>query len=289
MPATPRSFGVTIDVDATVCERNTAFQHVLIADTEAFGRIVMLDGELQSAESDERIYHEAHVHPAVLAHGQVRRVLVAGTGEGAMLRELVKHRDIEGIVAVDIDPEAVDLFKLHLPGWSDGAFDDPRVELRFEDIRSFLADTDERFDLVIVDVTDPNEGAPSEGLYAPPFFEAIRARVAPGGLVVVQAGEVDPWRMQVSRELTGVLGQVFDHVALAHFFVPSFLNLWGAAYCWNGRAPQFVPDDLQARFVAALASGQLRDQDLWVYSPTWHRACFELPRLLRERLEAPNP
>ncbi len=282
-----RSFGVDFELTRLVYEGNSEFQHILVGETEEFGRVLLLDGALQSAESDEAIYHETYVHPAVVAHGAVRRVLVGGAGEGAILRELLKHSAIESIVAVDIDRKAVEICREHLPSWSRGAFDDPRVELRFEDIEDTLREAVARpFDLIIMDVTEPIEGGPAEALFQPAFFERVAAAMAKDALVVVQAGEVDPWRMDNARSVVEMLGQVFGSVRLAHFYVPSFLTPWGAAICAKEVGRELVPADLEAK-VAALEA-QLGGEGLEVYDATWHRACVHLPRMYRRRLASPG-
>ena len=125
----PEIEGVSIlySVERLVAHRKTAHQEAIIADTSAYGRMLFLDGLVQSAEADEAFYHEALVHPALVLHGRPRRVLVGGTGEGAALREILRHRSVERVVSVDLDAEVVALCREHLPQWHRGSLDDPRV------------------------------------------------------------------------------------------------------------------------------------------------------------------
>ncbi|HBN8304290.1 TPA: spermidine synthase [Pseudomonas aeruginosa] len=116
----------------------TRWQNVLIADTYNYDRVLMLDGAIQSAESDESLYHELLVQPAMLAHDEPRDVLIIGGGEGATLREVLSHASVRRAVMVDLDRELVELCREHLFQWHQGAFDDPRSELLTEDGRAYL-------------------------------------------------------------------------------------------------------------------------------------------------------
>src|SRR6266481_8068312 len=140
----------------TLVEARTKFQQVEIMETASYGKCLVLDGRIQSSEADEFVYHEALVHPGLLAVDlPPTPVLVIGGGEGATLRETLKCPSVQRAVMVDIDDEVVALCRQHLPEMHRGAFDDPRTELRHEDARAYLERTDERFDLIIVDLVEP--------------------------------------------------------------------------------------------------------------------------------------
>ncbi|MGH9204623.1 MAG: methyltransferase domain-containing protein, partial [Vicinamibacterales bacterium] len=138
-----------------IARTKTKFQDVAIQEFEHLGRVLILDGKIQSAEVDEYIYHELLVHPAMLAHPKPRRVLLCGGGEGAPLREILRHPSVESVVMVDIDAELVALCREHLPAWHAKAFDDRRVRVLHADARAFVERTDERFDVIVNDITDP--------------------------------------------------------------------------------------------------------------------------------------
>ena len=272
-----------IGVDEIVVRTRTAAgQDVLIAETPAYGRTLFLDGLVQSAEADEAMYHEALVHPACVIHGGPRRVLIGGTGEGAALREVLKHRSVERVLTVDLDPEVVALCKQHLPAWSEGSLDDPRVEQRTEDIQVTLETAAPgSFDLVVLDITDPIEDGPSAALFSTKFFAAVRRVLADDGIAVLQAGELDPLDLRVARTVRSTLQAVFPWVEFACSFVPSFHALW--SYALMAKGPRVrVPADLEAR-VARIGREQLK-----VYTPTSHRGMLELPPYLQRRLEEPG-
>lgn len=273
-----------IGIDQVVVQRRTAAgQELLIAETAAYGRTLFLDGLVQSAEADEALYHEPLVHPALVIHGAPRRVLVGGTGEGASLREILRHPSVERVVSVDLDPEVVALCKEHLPAWSAGSLDDPRVELRVEDIQATLAAAGPgEYDAIFLDITDPVEDGPSAALFSTRFFAEVARVLADDGIAVLQAGELDPVDLRMSRAVRSTLQAVFPWVEFAHTYVPSFHCLWGFALVAK-RPFARVPADLEDR-VERLGRARLR-----VYTPTAHRAMLELPPYLQRRLELPGP
>jgi spermidine synthase len=168
----------------------TPFQALEIARLETLGWCLLLDGKIQSSELDDKLYHELLVHPALLAHPRPRRVLILGGGEGATLREVLRHPTVDEAVMVDLDGDVVRLCREHLPFYADGAFDDPRATLVIGDAWRFLQEraSSQRFDVVIGDLTDPGPVGPAGGLYNPAFFGAIRRCLARNGLFVSQVG-----------------------------------------------------------------------------------------------------
>ncbi|MCX8204569.1 MAG: spermidine synthase, partial [Candidatus Nezhaarchaeota archaeon] len=152
---------------------DTQFQHVDIIETYDFGTCLVLDGKVQSSTFDEWIYHEALVHPAMFTHPNPCRVAIIGGGEGATAREVLKHRCVEEVVMVDIDREVVELAKSRLSLIHQGSFEDHRLKLLFMDGRRFLEETQQRFDVIIIDVTDPLAGGPSYLLYTREFYDVV--------------------------------------------------------------------------------------------------------------------
>jgi spermidine synthase len=128
-------------IETILFSKQTQFQRMEIIETKSYGRCLILDGKMQSSQADEFIYHEALVHPAMLSHPEPKRVFVVGGGEGATVREILRHKSVERVLMVDIDEDVVEGSKQYLPEWSQGAFDDPRVELRYMDARKYLEET----------------------------------------------------------------------------------------------------------------------------------------------------
>lgn len=278
----PEIEGVSIrySVERLVAQVRTAHQEAVVADTSAYGRMLFLDGLVQSAEADEAFYHEALIHPAFVLHGGPRRVLVGGTGEGASLREILRHRSVERIVSVDLDAEVVALCREHLPTWHRGSLDDPRVALRTEDVAETLrAAAPGSYDAIVLDVTDPTDEGPSAALFSTEFFALVLRALADDGVAVLQAGELDPQDLTMARTIQSTLQAVFPAVRFAHTFVPSFHCLWGFALL-SRRPLETAPADLAVRIEGL---GALE----W-YTPAAHRAALELPPWLRRQLELPG-
>src|SRR5207245_6208954 len=173
----------------TIVETQTKFQHVEILQTAAYGKTLVLDGRIQSSQQYEFSHDEALVPPGLLAvEGPPRTALVIGGGEGATLREFLRYPSLTRAVMVDIDDEVVELCRRHLPEMHQGAFDDPRTELRHEDARAYLERTSDRFDLIVSDLVEPLEEGPACLLYSREFYKVVYDRLTPGGVLTMQAG-----------------------------------------------------------------------------------------------------
>ncbi|MCU0586641.1 MAG: fused MFS/spermidine synthase [Syntrophobacteraceae bacterium] len=209
------------------CERvvfrgRSRYQRIDIVDTLAHGRMLFLDGIAQSAESDEFIYHEMLVHPAMFSQSRPRSVLIIGGAEGATLREVLLHPTVERVVMVDIDAELVEVCRAHLASWHRGSFEDPRVELAIDDGRRFLARSHERFDCIILDLSDPEEGSPARLLFTLEFYGLVRDRLSPGGAVAVQGEAIGPADIALHARIKNTLDRVFPRVMACPYTLPSF-------------------------------------------------------------------
>lgn len=214
-------------LSGTLVDQQTAFQRIEIVENEIFGRMLILDGELQSAAFDEHRYHEALVHPAMVLHPSPRRVLIAGGGEGATAREALRHESVSQLVMVDIDGEVVELCRLHLPQWHGNCYDDPRMELYIGDVLRLLEDRSDRYDVIILDLTEPDEDGPAHHLATRQFYQLVRDRLSPEGIVAMQAGDFNPVNLRTHTAAYTTLKEVFPHVASYRVFVPSFHTEWG--------------------------------------------------------------
>ena len=214
-------------VSEIIYSGRTAFQKILIADTPNWGRILVLDGAIQSAEDDEALYHEALVQPAMLCHPDPKKVLIIGGGEGATLREVLVHNSVESATMVDIDREVVELCKKHLPSWHRGAFEDPRTRLLHEDGRAFIEKDSSKYDVVIIDIVDMLDNGPAQRLYTKQFYQQLRNRLNDRAIVVVQGLEFSFLDDQQHAALSRTLKTVFREVHSYRVDIPSFLSCWG--------------------------------------------------------------
>ena len=220
-----------------IISRQTAFQRVDIVDTFLYGKTLYLDGKLQSSEKDEFVYHEAIVHPALLTTENRNKILIIGGGEGAILREVVKYPDVDEIFMVDIDKELVEICKEYLPEWSNGGFQDPRVNLMFEDGRKFVGEEGDFYDVIIVDLSEPYSTSPSVKLFTKEFYTAVKNRLSQGGVLIVHSGSTHPEYMGFFRAVYKTLVSVFEIVKPYEITVPSFTQQWGFVYASRERYP----------------------------------------------------
>ena len=267
-------------VERVIFTGDTAYQSVTIQDTACFGRSLVLDDKTQSTEVDEFVYHEALVQPSLISHPGPREVFVAGGGEGATVREVFSHRSVTRAVMVDIDGEVVELCRRHLPNHHRGAFDDPRLELHVADALKFLQDTQSRFDVAIIDVPDPLEGGPAHLLYTREFYELLRERLRPDGMMVAQAGPTGPaFYKQCFSAVANTIATAFPHVTTYEAFVPSFGSTWGFVVGSMGPNPAALSAGEVDRRIVDRVSGDLR-----YYDGITHRGMFSLPKYLRAAL-----
>lgn len=220
------------------------YQSIVVADTLNYGRVLILDGAIQSAEDDEELYHEMLVHPAMLMHEAPRDVLVIGGGEGATLREVLAHASVRRAVMVDLDQMAVDVCREHLHSWHRNAFSDPRVELNFCDGRDYVEQAGSLFDVVIIDVVDMLDNGPAQRLYTREFYETLRSRLRPGGIIAVQGLEFSPLDFKGHTALFRTLRTVFRQVHSYRCAIPSFLGTWGFLIASDFADPADYPADL---------------------------------------------
>jgi spermidine synthase len=264
-----------IAVTRHLVAKQTRFQKLAIADTETFGRALFLDEKIQSAELDEHVYHEALVHPALIAHPEPRSVYIAGGGEGATLREALRHPSVERAVMVDIDGEAVDFVKEHMRAWHQGAFEDRRTELVIGDARAALENSSETYDAIVVDVTDPVAGGPSYLLFTEEFYRLAASRLRPGGVLSVQAESMAVPIVAGHAAVIRTMQAVFPSARSYGTFVASFGEPWG----FGTTAPLLEPDEVDARIRERGVTARFYDGES-------HRHLFALPRGVRDAIAA---
>ncbi len=257
----------------------TQYQSVRVVRCPGLGVCLLLDGKIQSSESDEFIYHEALVHPAMITHPGPETVFIAGGGEGATLREVLSHQTVKRAVMVDIDREVTALSQKYLPELSQGAFKDKRTELHHSDAREFLAKSKEKFDVIIIDLPDPIEKGPAYRLFTREFYRIVLGRLTENGLIAVQAGSASMTELLNLTAVNNTLKSVFPIVVAYVINVPCYGGPWGL--CIASRQPdpsRLSPAEVDNRIAARSLRG------LKLYDGLAHQGMFSLPLYLRNAL-----
>ena len=245
-----------IKINAIHSVKKSPYQEIIIADTEDYGRVLILDNYIQSSYVDEQYYHESLVHPAMATHPNPRDVLILGGGEGATLREALKHGTVKRAVMVDIDRDVVELSRAYLPQMHQGAFDDPRAKVVIQDGFVYVEEAikaGDKYDVIIMDLTDPYSSDIAKQLYTREFFAKIRRILNDDGVVVTQAGNSFYFPAEYDMVLEGVKAN-FPIVAEYEVWIPSFgyavnFILGSLRYDPHALTPSEVDERLRARGV----------------------------------------
>lgn len=274
-----RGFRMRLKAERILFDSHTEHQQLVIFENVHFGRMMMLDGVVQLAENDEFIYHEMMAHMPLVAHGRARKVLIIGGGDGGVLREALKHPELEQATLCEIDRSVIDLCAEHFPGVANGAFDDPRARLVIADGCRLVKETDARYDVILVDSTDPI--GPGAVLFTEEFYGDCKRCLTPGGLLITQNGLpfVQAWELKQSIE---------------HFRAVGFKDAWAflattptyfggpMAYGWASDDQSLrglALDEVGARVAAAGFATRY-------YRPDVHLGALALPGYVREIIAA---
>ena len=258
-------------VSRTLYSGESDFQRVDVVETRGFGRMLFNDSIAMLSERDEWVYHEMIAHVPMFVHPGVRRALVIGGGDGGTVRELLQHPSIESVRLVEIDALVVEACREHIPVTA-AALDDPRSTVTIADGVEFVARTDERFDLVIVDSTDPI--GPATPLFGSRFYADVARVLEPGGLVVSQA-ESPFYEPERQRSMLKILSGEFERTAIYNYSNLTYPGgLWSFTFAGN-LCP--VGDFDVSRVDAA-------GLDCRYYNKAVHRGAFILPEFQRKNL-----
>jgi len=261
-------FRQSLKIDEILYEGRTAFQDAMIFRNSRFGRVLTLDGVVQTTEGDEFCYHEMIAHVPLVAHGEARRVLIIGGGDGGVLREVLRH-PVDQAVMIELDETVVNICRDFMPGLSAGAFDNPRGDVRFMDGIKFVAETDEKFDVIIVDSTDPV--GPGEVLFTQEFYAGCARCLTDRGVLVTQSGVTfmqDGETAKTYQRIKSLFTDASFYLAQVPTYAAGFMTFgWG---CHSTEPRQTTVAEITRR-VARLDLGAR------YYTPEIHGASFALP------------
>jgi len=275
-------FRMTYAADKVLYETQTKHQHLVLFQHAFFGKVLMLDGATQVTTRDEFVYHEMMTHVPLLAHGRAREALIIGGGDCGIAKEALKHRSLKRLTQVEIDPAVVEFSKEHFPEFTGPVLSDRRFNLVIDDGMNFVAKTDQRFDVIIVDSTDPQ--GPGKILFSQEFYAHCKRCLNKGGVLVTQNGV-----------------PIFQPEELTNSIV-KFRRLFADGTCYVAAIPTYVgghmamgwaSDDKRLRKIAERTiaaryarAGRFPTQ---YWTPAVHKAAFALPRFIAERVAAAKP
>ncbi|MBI2787646.1 MAG: polyamine aminopropyltransferase [Elusimicrobia bacterium] len=245
------------------------FQTVEVVETAGHGKLLLIDGMTMVSERDEFVYHEMIAHPALFLHPRPRRVLVIGGGDGGTVREVLRHKSVEHCTLVEIDGLVVSASRKYIPQTA-GALSDRRARVLIDDGVKFVAETKEKFDVVIVDSTEPF--GPAKELFGPSFYKNVKRILTEDGIVASQAGSPF-YEISTIKNLFKITKPIFPVVEVSLFNNLTYPGgLWAFTFATKGLHP--VRDFKPARVKASKL--KLR----W-YNAEIHAACFALPNFLK--------
>ena len=262
----------------TLAQIQSPYQKVEVFDTGQFGKLFRLDGRMMTSEADEFFYHECMTHPAALAHPNPESVLVIGGGDGGSSEELLKHPSVQRVVMAELDPVVIDVSKKWLHSIHKGVFDDPRLEVSIGDGFEFVKSTTERFDMIVLDLTDPD--TPAFHLYSEQFFRMCQRILRPGGMLTLHLGS-PVYQAETVRKNAANLRNVFRHVAPMSLFVPLYGSLWCLAVASDTVDPRAITAETIAQRIRERHVGDLR-----YYHPALHSALFALPVFVQDLVQS---
>jgi spermidine synthase len=273
-----RGFRARPKADRVLFDSKTEHQQLIIFETLEFGRVLMLDGIVQLSTNDEFVYHEMMAHVPLFAHGKAKKALIIGGGDGGVLREALRHPEVEQVTLCEIDRGVIDLCRQHFPQISAGAYDDPRTRIVIADGTKFVAETDERFDVIMVDSTDPV--GPGAVLFTQEFYADCRRALAKGGVLVTQNGI--PFLQ--AGELKQSIGFFQDLFKDAYAYLATTPSYFGGpmSYGWatdNRKLRQHDQKKIERRYKKA---GSFPTR---YWRPDVHVAAFALPTYVLDLVE----
>jgi spermidine synthase len=267
-------WGVFVRSKARLEAFRSAYQDVEVHDSEPFGKLFRLDGHFMTSEKDEFFYHENLIHVAALAHPAPANALVIGGGDGGSAEELLKHPSMRSVTIAEIDASVLELSLRHLENVHRGALDDPRVRVRVEDGFAFVGRAQERYDQIVLDLTDP--GGPSTALYTPGFYAACAAHLTAQGAMTMHIASPVSHAERIRHTLAD-LRQAFARVTPYLTSVPLYGGLWMMACCSQALDPREHTAAEIDRRIAARGIGGLQ----YLNGETY-RAALALPNFVRD-------
>ena len=274
-------FRMTYEAKRVIYEAHTEHQHLVLFEHPFFGKILMLDGATQVTTADEFVYHEMMTHVPILAHGNAREVLIVGGGDCGIAEEVLKHKAVKRLTQVEIDASVVEFSKEHFPEFTEPVLADKRFDLVIADGMKYVAKTDRRFDVIIVNSTDPH--GPGKVLFSQKFYAECRRCMTAGGVMVTQNGVP----MFQSDELTSAIVKFRKLFADGYCYVAAIPTYVGGHMAMGWATDNTKMRQLSVKTIAERYRKAGRFQTKY-WTPEVHVAAFALPRFIAENVAKAN-
>jgi len=271
-----RTLSRIFQVNRVLYAGRTKYQRIEVVDTPDFGKMLILDGKVQFSLRDEFIYHESLVHPVMFTHPSPKEVLIIGGGDGGALKEVLKHNIVKNVTLVDLDEEVMDIVKKYVPEMFKDSLKDPRVKILNMDGRKFLAETKNKYDIIIIDVTDPF--GPSTLLYTKEFYQLVNNALNDGGAMVTHSEGMYSSRKEFVT-IYKTIEIVFRNTRAYGAFIPSFGDAWTFTIASN----TLDPANMDVKVIEKRMKE--RHVETRFYYPEMHKVLFTLPKDLLKDLK----
>ncbi len=260
-------FGITARIVRTLHTEQTPFQKLDMVETAEFGNMLILDGMVMTTQKDEFVYHEMVAHVPLFTHPKPENVLVVGGGDGGVIREVLKHPSVKKATLVEIDGKVIEYSKKYLPEIA-GKLDDPRVEVKVDDGFMHIAKSENEYDVIMVDSTEPV--GPAVNLFTKGFYAGIANALKEDGIFVAQTD--NPWfKADLIRNVYRDVKEIFPITRLYTANIPTYPSgLWTFTLGSKQYDPLAVSDD------------RFHDIETKYYTKELHKACFVLPKFVAD-------
>lgn len=266
--------GLRLKVERVLFSGKSEFQTVDIVETKGHGKMLLNDGLIMVTERDEFAYHDMISHVPMFVHPNPKNILIIGGGDGGTAREVLRHESVEKCTMIEIDKMVVDACKEHIPQTSKD-LGHPKMNLIIGDGVDFAKSTTEKFDVIIVDSTDPI--GPAQPLFGVDFYGDIYNCLSDDGIVVSQ-GESSWYAMDIQESLLTVLNKVFPACYLYNF---SNLTYPGGLWSFTFASKKYHPlNDFDSKRI------ELSGLEFDYYNAKVHSAAFALPNFAQKKLKS---
>jgi spermidine synthase len=269
--------GLTIGLKKLLFSKKSDYQLVEVYETDTWGNLMTIDGMVMLSERDEFVYHEMISHTALFSHPNPSRVLIIGGGDGGTAREVMKHESVAHVDMVEIDQTVVEASKLHFPGVGD--FDNPKLNVHYEDGIAFVKNVKDPYDIIIIDGSDPV--GPAEGLFEKEFYQYCLDALKEGGILTAQTES--PWVESYHPSMKKVfksINELFSVSKMYLTYIPLYpAGMWSMAFASKGIDP--LGDHVRNK----LKSNHELLSSLNYYNEEVHFGSFALPNFVKRIIE----